>query len=177
MLTSSLRLLSQGLAPLSARALSSSPPQMPPPELTYERATGIIDTTLFYVNHGLSNKHLSSIKDIPFPEDASTASKLVGKWQKMMEAHFSTQVTVLTALGYPQSEQGLQIYNGQLQQLMSSAAPGEQEKLRVGSRDLWRTTLGHTFGMPRPNDPEANPGNKVMGVKEELGVVEARDVM
>ena len=90
---------------------------------------------------------------------------------------FAALLIRATALGYPQSEQGLQIYNGQLQQLMSSAAPGEQEKLRVGSRDLWRTTLGHTFGMPRPNDPEANPGNKVMGVKEELGVVEARDVM
>ena len=137
--SSSLRLLSSAAAPPTPPT-----PQFAAPTLDHELAKGITDTTRFYVSRGIASQQLASIKSIEAdPASADkVASRLVLKWQKMMEAHFTTQVTVLSALGYPQSEQGLQIYNSQLQQLMQNASPESQEALRVGSRDLWRTSLG-----------------------------------
>ena len=143
------------------RTFSAAAPQFTTPNLTFEMAKGISNTTLFYVNQGLANQSMKQINNITGDD---LAPVLVRKWQKMMEAHFTTQVTVLTALGYPASEQGLQIYNGQLQQLMASASPDDQEELRLGSRDLWRTTMAWSFDMPRPD----NTTNLVVGKHEEV---------
>ena len=75
----------------------------------------------------------------------------------MMEVHLSAQVHVLTGLGYPPTEHGIAIYNQQLSQLMSTLMPAEADQLQRDSRDLWRTTLGHAFGLPDPSEWEGKP--------------------
>lgn len=52
-----------------------------------------------------------------------------------------------------------------LAKVMAEAAPDDAEALRVGSRDLWRETLGIAFSF----DPST--------VGEELSIVEARELM
>jgi maltoporin len=82
---------------LTARALSSAPPAFTTPELTHEMAKGINDTVLFYAKHGIANQQMKKISSLTENTDAAhpVANLLVRKWQMMMEAHFSTQVSVL----------------------------------------------------------------------------------
>lgn len=166
-------ILRQASPSLPIRSLSTAPPQLPqypPPTLTFDIATGITSSTLLLVNHGMPNRGL---KEISESSGSGDVTELVMKWQRMMETHLSAQVHVLTGLGYPPTEQGIAIYNQQLQQLMSSVLPDEADRLQRESRDLWRTTLGWAFGLPKPGED----GGKVAGEYEELGIQEAREIM
>jgi len=130
---------------VATRRAFSSPSSSPPvPVLDTVMARGILSTTNFYLDHGITKTILLSIA-----KDKSTGEidtkLLVPRWQKMMEAFFGCQVHVLAGLGYHPSEEGLRAYNENLAQLMATSNPKDQDDLRVMSRDVWRKTLAKSF--------------------------------
>jgi hypothetical protein len=160
----------------SRRFLSTSavqaPPQSPlsqqghpPSDLNEEMAHGVQEATQLFIKHGLGKQALTFLGQRAPPEgDTST---LVARWQEMMQTYLGCQLHVLGGMGYTTDERGIALYNYQLAQLMSTADPSTQEKLRISSRDTWRTVLSLAFDVS--HDELAEHG--------ELSVVEAREIM
>lgn len=149
-----------------SRHLSSAPPTdevpiKPPFSLTKEMAFGIQNATSLLMNHGVGMQRLQMIA-----KEASDVDTLVSRWQRMMEAFLGTQVQVLAGLGYKPNEEGLHLYNQHVAMYMQNADPDTQEKLRIGTRDTWRTVLGTTFNISIEDFSEA-----------EKDIVEARNIM
>lgn len=121
-----------------------------PTSLTTEVADGILSTTAFLVEHGVVRQLLDAINKFE-DENGSPKEKnienFVQRWQRMMEVFIGAQVHILTALGYPANERGVQLYNQHLMQLMAQSTPESQEELRVKGRDAWRRVLTHAFGL------------------------------
>jgi hypothetical protein len=119
-------------------------------------------TTLMYINHGTASQSLEQIAAMTKAGNIN----LVVRWQKMMEVLLGSQVHILAGLGYPQSEQGLQLYNQQLGQLMQNCDPDEVDILQKASRDVWRHCLTKAFDLSLKDAMAAS-----------LNIVDARKVM
>lgn len=129
----------------------------PPTAITQDMAENIQDTTLFYLRHGVSNQRLHALcKD--------TESPLVLKWQRMMEIYLSTQVFVISGLGYPGNEKGLEEYTRHLQQYIQSCNDDTKEMYRKVGNETWRELLATAFDLN-------------LEQIESLSIVEARNIM
>ncbi|GMH65006.1 hypothetical protein TrST_g9676 [Triparma strigata] len=155
-------------ASLLRRSLSSAPGVASPPNLTIPMIHQITSATSLLLSHGVPSNNLKNIAQLP----GAPAQSLVAKWQKMMETHLTAQVHILSGLGYPNSEQGISMYNQQLAQVMASSAPEDAEMLRVGSRDMWRLTLSSAFNL----DLDPNNDGVILG-RGEMNIVQARELM
>jgi hypothetical protein len=126
------------------RYFSSTDPQVfkptPPTAIDQDMAESIQDTTLFYLRHGISNQRLVALsKD----QDSS----LVEKWQRMMEIYLSTQVFVISGLGFTGDERGLQHYTQVLAQYMQTCDEEIKDTYRRVGTETWRELLCTAFDM------------------------------
>jgi hypothetical protein len=121
-------------------------------------AEGIQDATLFYLRHGISNQRLMALaKD--------TESPISSKWQRMMEIYLTTQVFVISGLGYPGTEKGLEAYTLHLAQFMQSKCDDEdKEMFRKVGNETWRELLAMSFQLDIAN-------------LKSLSIVDARNIM
>lgn len=144
------------------RHFSSADPQTfkpdPPAALTKDIAEGIQDGTLFYLRNGISNQRLKAL-----PKDQE--SSLVMKWQRMMEIYLSTQVYVISGLGYSGDEKGLESYTTKLAGFMTDKCDDEaRETFKKVGAETWRELLCTAFDL----DPdEIKP----------VTIVDARSIM
>lgn len=133
----------------TSRYFSSTDPSVfkatPPEEITGDMADGIQDTTLFYLRNGISQQRLDMLA-----EDQESA--LVDKWQRMMEIYLSTQVFVISGLGYQGDEQGLQLYTHHLATFMADHCDDEEREMyrKVGN-ETWRELLATAFQLDLEN--------------------------
>lgn len=128
----------------SKRYFSSTDPQVfkpnPPMEINQEMAESIQDTTLFYLRHGISNQRLVALSQ-------DQESPLVDKWQRMMEIYLSTQVFVISGLGFSGDETGLQLYTQVLSHYMQGCNDEIKETYRKVGTETWRELLCTAFTM------------------------------
>lgn len=155
------RHLSSSTTTTTSAGITDGGASKPPYSLTKEMAFGIQKSTELFVKHGVG---MQKLKDIAKePRDTNT---LVQRWQRMMEAYLGSQVHVLAGLGYPPNENGLYLYNQQVAMFMQNTDPDTQEKLRIGSRDLWRTVLSTAFDISIEEISQS-----------EMDIVQAREAM
>ena len=136
------------------RYFSSTDPSVfkpdPPPAITRDTAEGIQDTTLFYLRNGISQQRLSALSK-------DTESSLTMKWQRMMEIYLSTQVFVISGLGYSGDEQGLQMYTHHLATFMADKCDeDERETYRKVGNETWRELLATAFDLDLDNIQSVN---------------------
>lgn len=122
-------------------------------------AFGIQKSTKLVIEHGFGMQRL---KDIA--REAGDIDTLQTRWQRMMEAFLGSQLHVLTGLGYPSSEQGLQLYNQHVAYLGQTTDPETLEKLKLGTHELWKTVLSLAFDIKDFSDCK-------------MSVVDARNAM
>ena len=113
----------------------------PPSGITADVAEAIQDTTLFYLRNGVSNQRLLALS-----KDKETP--LVQKWQRMMEIYLSTQVYVISGLGYSGDEKGLENYTRHLAEFMTNKCSEEEREMykKVGN-ETWKELLATAFGL------------------------------
>ena len=129
----------------------------PPVKLTVEMAEGISDTTQFYVRHGVSKQRLQALSR----EEEMPA---VTKWQKMMEIFLTTQVHVISGLGYSSDEKGLTQYAQDLAQCLQETDDDMRDLFTEIRRDTWRELVAAAFDL-QPDEMKA------------LSIVDARNLM
>jgi hypothetical protein len=130
----------------------------PPEKLTVEMAAGIADATQFYIRYGISNQRLKVLA-------ADTTLPLLQKWQTMMEIFLTTQVHVISGVGYAASEEGLTKYAMDLAECIQSTSDiTMQELLRDTRREIWREIVATTFNLNITDIPT-------------LSIVDARNIM
>jgi len=132
-----------------SRCFSSTDPSVfqptPPTAISRDVAEGIQDNTLFYLRHGVSSQRLKALAD-------DTESPLTLKWQRMMEIYLSTQVYVISGLGYSGDESGLQQYTQQLATFMTDVCDDEErETYRQVGNETWRELLATAFDLDLDN--------------------------
>jgi len=86
---------------LSTLTTNNFQPQ-PPTSINKEIAFGIQNTTQMYLKYGVSHEKLMDIA-----KESGEKETLVTRWQRMMETFLSTQVHVISGLGYVPNESGL----------------------------------------------------------------------
>ena len=86
---------------LSTLTTNNFKPQ-PPTSINKEIAFGIQNTTQMYLKYGVSHEKLMDIA-----KESGEKETLVTRWQRMMETFLSTQVHVISGLGYVPNESGL----------------------------------------------------------------------
>lgn len=131
------------------RYFSSTDPSVfqphPPSAINRDTAEGIQDTTLFYLRNGVSEQRLIALSK-------DTESPLTMKWQRMMEIYLSTQVFVISGLGYTGDEQGLQMYTHHLATFMADKCDeNERETYRKVGNETWRELLATAFDLDLDN--------------------------
>lgn len=148
----------------------------PPAEITQEMAVGILETTQFFIRHGISHQRLKKIAATPTAPESSSSSltntdsggakTILQKWQEMMEIFLTTQVHVISGLGYPSNEQGLTQYAKDLLKCIESLHGDEtmQQLLQEIRRDTWREIVSLAFDL----NPDHIPT---------LSLVDARNLM
>ena len=109
-------------------------------QINQEMAESIQDTTLFYLRYGISNQRLVALSQ-------DDVSPLVEKWQRMMEIYLSTQVFVISGLGFSGDERGLQLYTQVLAQYMQTCDEEVKETYRKVGSETWRELLCTAFDM------------------------------
>ena len=121
-------------------------------------AEGIQDTTLFYLRHGISHQRLKALSE-------DKESSLVMKWQRMMEIYLSTQVYVISGLGYSGDEKGLQDYTQHLAEFIQNKCDDDDRDMfkKVG-QEIWRELLIEAFNLDADN------------IKS-ISIVDARNIM
>ncbi|CAB9515141.1 expressed unknown protein [Seminavis robusta] len=147
---------------LAPRFFSTTNPQSfqptVPAEITRDVAESIQDTTLFYLRHGISNQRLLSLSN-------DTESPLVHKWQRMMEIYLSTQVFVISGLGYPGDERGLETYTRHLAEFMQHKCDDEErDSYKKVGQETWQELLATAFDLDTDNI-------------QTLSIVDARNIM
>jgi len=132
-------------------------PQMPD-AITADVAEAIQDTTLFYLRHGISNQRLIALSK-------DTETPLVMKWQRMMEIYLSTQVYVISGLGFSGDEQGLQAYTHKLADFIQNKCDDDERDMfkQVGA-ETWKELLATAFHLDTEN-------------LKEVSIVDARNIM
>ena len=93
-----------------------------------------------------------------------TTSPLVDKWQRMMAIYLSTQVFVISGLGFSGDEQGLQLYTQVLAQYMQTCDEEVKDTYRKVGTETWRELLCTAFNMD-------------VSEIESISVVDARNIM
>ncbi|KAL7579589.1 hypothetical protein ACA910_007955 [Epithemia clementina (nom. ined.)] len=130
----------------------------PPEKLTPSMLQVINDCVDLYVQMGVSYQRLVTL---------SKQEKLtvVEKWQKMMEIYFTTQLQVISNLGYSPDEQGLQLYALHTKQFFDNLKDRAMEIHFKNARQIiWRKVVSTAFGFSVKDIPE-------------LTIVEARNHM
>ena len=133
----------------TTRYFSSTDPAVfkpdPPESITRETAEGIQDTILFYLRNGISEQRLIALS-------LDEESPLIMKWQRMMEIYLSTQVYVISGLGYSGDEQGLHLYTQHLATYMADKCDDdERETYRKVGNETWRELLATAFDLDLEN--------------------------
>ena len=142
---------------LSTADSTTFTPQVPS-AITHAIAEGIQDTTLYYLRHGVANQRLVALS-----EDKQTPVAM--KWQRMMEIYLSTQVFVISGLGYPGTEKGLETYTMHLAQFMQKKCDDDdKEMFRKVGNETWRELLSVAFELDTAN-------------LKSLSIVDARNIM
>jgi hypothetical protein len=130
----------------------------PPDKITVDMACKIADTTKFFIQHGISGrrlKNLAKAKDKPILE----------RWQIMMQIFLSTQLHVLTGMGYPASDEGLAKYSVDLMNCIQTTTDETmQELLNDSRRETWRDIVSIAFNVTHDEIPT-------------ISIVEARSIM
>jgi hypothetical protein len=129
----------------------------PPEKLTPEMAEGIAETTKFYVRHGMPRQRLLALA-------ADTETPVVQKWQRMMEIFLTTQVHVISGMGYSPDEQGLGQYAQALSRCIQDSDDTMQELFQELRRDTWRELVATAFDLKVQDIPV-------------LTIVDARNIM
>ena len=158
------RLFSLSHPPTDSSSSSSSTvpqdfdPPKPPEKLNNEMAKGIVDTTQFYIRHGVAHQHLKSLsQNVDMP--------VVTKWQKMMQIFLMTQLHVISGLGYSADEQGLAKYAQDLAAFVQKETDPDMSAQLVETRtQTWREIVATCFGIEKNDIPV-------------LSVVDARNLM
>jgi hypothetical protein len=109
------------------------------------------------MKHGAANRRLQAMgKD--------TSTPLLDKWQNMLQVYLTTQLHVLSGMGYRPDENGLAEFAEDLMQCLLRAPMDQQMAFRSVRRDTWRLVVATTFGLS-PKD------------MREMSIVEARNFM
>jgi hypothetical protein len=143
------------------RALSTTEsnfvPQSPN-ELSSAMAEGILDSTQFYIRYGISHQRLRALAQQP-------EMAVMDKWQQMMEIYITTQLHVIAGLGYPATQEGLNLYAQHLHACLQQVTDETMRQLFVEvRRDTWREIVSIVFDVPLSELPV-------------LTIVEARNLM
>jgi hypothetical protein len=142
------------------RSFSSTETFVPqsPNELSSAMAEGILDSTQFYIRHGISNQRLRALAN-------QSEMPVMDKWQQMMEIYITTQLHVIAGLGYPATQDGLNLYAQHLHACLQSVTDEAMRQLFVEvRRDTWREIVAIVFDVPLSELPV-------------LTIVEARNLM
>jgi hypothetical protein len=146
----------------TARWLSTTDPRtfkaQVPNAISRDMAEGIQDTTLFYLRHGISNQRLVALSQ-------DTETPVSTKWQRMMEIYLTTQVFVISGLGYPGTEKGLEAYTLHLAEYMQNKCDDDdKEMFRKVGNETWRELLAIAFQLETSE-------------LKSLSIVDARNIM
>jgi hypothetical protein len=120
-------------------------------------AEGIADITQFYLRHGAARRRLLALA-------ADGDLDVVKRWQHMMEILLTTQVQVVTGLGYAASEEGLARYAQDLARCIQEADDTARELFSEVRRDTWRDMVATCFNIDVADIPT-------------LSIVDARNIM
>ena len=128
----------------------------PPEAITEKIAEGIVETTKFYCQYGISDQRFRAL--------AKEELSVQERWQKMMEIYLQTQAHVIAGLGYEANEQGIMLYAQHLQKCLQTTDQTMRELFMDIRRETWRGIVATTFQIPTEDIPV-------------LSIVDARNIM
>jgi hypothetical protein len=136
--------------PSQQQPVSSRYEPKPPSSLTPEMTEGILDATHFYVKYGVSNQMMKHLA-------ADDTLSVVSKWQKMMEIYLTTQLHVVSGLGYDANEEGLNQYAQHLATCLQALEDDTlRELIAEVRRDTWRILVATCFEIDASKIPSLN---------------------